>query len=54
MGVASLEDFRKCSGINWKVIGKSFLGWFLTLIIVGGTTALFVSMGIYAPTVVSS
>jgi solute carrier family 20 (sodium-dependent phosphate transporter) len=54
MGVASLEDFRKCSGINWKVIGKSFLGWFLTLIIVGGTTALFVAMGIYAPTVVSN
>ena len=40
--------------MNWKNIGKAILGWFLTLIIVGGTTALFVSMGIYAPTVVSS
>lgn len=53
MGVASLEDFKKCSGMNWKIIGKAILGWFLTLIMVGGTTALFVAMGIYAPTVVS-
>ena len=52
MGVASLENFRKCSGLNCSVVGKSILGWFLTLIFVGGTTALFVSMGIYAPSVI--
>ena len=54
MGVASLENFRKCSGLNCKVVGKSILGWFLTLIFVGCTTALFVSMGIYAPSVIQN
>ena len=50
MGVASLEDFRKCSGINWKIASRAFLGWILTLIVVGGTSALLVSQGVYAPT----
>tara|TARA_B100000925_G_scaffold291256_1_gene278699 strand:- start:3305 stop:4894 length:1590 start_codon:yes stop_codon:yes gene_type:complete len=54
MGVASLENIRKCSGLNCKIVGKSILGWILTLIFVGGTTALFVSMGIYAPSVIQS
>mgnify|MGYP001061626450 CR=1 FL=1 len=54
MGVAALEDIRKCSGLNWKVVGKSFLGWILTLIVVGCTTALFISMGIYAPSVINT
>jgi len=54
MGVALLEDIKGCSGLNCKVVGKTLLGWFLTLIVVGLTTALFISMGIYAPSVVGN
>ena len=50
MGVASLEDFKKCSGINWKIIWKVFFGWIITLMIVGGSTGLLIAQGIYAPT----
>ena len=49
MGVAALEDMKKCSGINWKIAGKVFAGWILTLLIVGGTTALLAMQGLYAP-----
>ena len=50
MGVAALEDIKKCSGINWKIARKVFFGWIITLLVVGGTTALLVAQGIYAPT----
>ena len=50
MGVAALEDVKKCSGINWKIAWKVFFGWIITLIVVGGSTALLVAQGIYAPT----
>ena len=49
MGVAALEDPKKCSGINWSVAGKVFFGWIITLIVVGGTTSIFVLQGISAP-----
>ena len=49
MGVAALEDMKKCSGINWKIACKVFAGWILTLLIVGGTTALLAMQGLYAP-----
>ncbi len=50
MGVAALEDVKKCSGINWKIAWKVFFGWIITLAVVGGSTALLVAQGIYAPT----
>ena len=50
MGVASLEDFKKCSGINWPIIYKVFGGWIITLAVVGGSTALLIAQGIYSPT----
>ena len=50
MGVAALEDIKKCSGINWKIAWKVFFGWIITLAVVGGSTALLVAQGIYAPT----
>ena len=50
MGVAALEDIKKCSGINWKIVWRVFLGWIITLVVVGGSTALLVAQGIYAPT----
>ena len=50
LGVAALEDIKKCSGINWKIAWKVFLGWIITILVVGGSTALLVAQGIYAPT----
>jgi len=49
MGVAALEDLKKCSGINWNIAFKVFLGWIITLIAVGGTSALITAQGIYSP-----
>ena len=46
-----LEDYNKCSGINCKVFFKSAVGWLVTCVIVALTTSLFISQGIYAPTV---
>ena len=37
------------SGINWKIAFKVFSGWIITLIVVGGTSALITAQGIYAP-----
>ena len=50
MGVAALDDLKKCSGINWKIAFKVFAGWIITLIVVGCTSALITAQGIYAPT----
>ena len=49
IGVGSLEDFKGCSGINWRIAYKVFLGWIITLVVVGGTTALLTAQGIYSP-----
>ena len=49
MGVAALEDVKKCSGINWEIAWKVFFGWTITLAVVGGSTALLVAQGIYSP-----
>ena len=50
IGVAALEDIKGCSGINWNITWKVFFGWIITLIVVGGSTALLIAQGIYAPT----
>ena len=49
MGVAALDDIKKCSGINWKIAFKVFAGWIITLVVVGSTSALITAQGIYAP-----
>ena len=49
VGVALLEDHRTCSGVNKVVVMKTFLGWILTLVIVGSSTAILVAQGSYAP-----
>lgn len=49
LGVAALEDVKNCHGINYKIVLKAVIGWVLTLAIVGGSTALLVSQGAYAP-----
>jgi sodium-dependent phosphate transporter len=50
MGVAALDDLKKCSGINWRIALKVFAGWIITLVVVGSTSALITAQGIYAPT----
>lgn len=45
-GVALLEG-RK--GINYWVLGKTAVGWIITLIVVGISTGLMVAQGIHAP-----
>merc|ERR1719361_3323445 len=53
MGVGLLES--GCSGgsvlkgVNWKIFGKIFVSWVLTLIFAGGVTALLFSMCLYSP-----
>lgn len=49
MGVAALDDLKKCSGINWRIAFKVFAGWIITLVVVGSTSALITAQGIYAP-----
>ncbi len=54
MGIGLLEKNKskskcKCAGINVKVMLKTMLGWILTLLIVGGFTALLVAQGVYSP-----
>ena len=51
VGVGLLENTKNCSGINCKVLVKTAVGWIITCVIVGGTTALLVSQGAYSPTV---
>ena len=49
MGVAALEDLKTCKGMNCVIVGKTFAGWILTLLAVGGSSALFVAFSVYAP-----
>ena len=49
IGVAALEDLKTCKGMNCVVVGKTFAGWILTLLVVGGSSALFVAFSVYAP-----
>merc|ERR1719197_345492 len=53
MGVGLLES--GCSGgsvlkgVNWKIFGKIFVSWVLTLIFAGGVTAMLFSACLYSP-----
>ena len=49
LGVAALDDVKNCTSINWKIAFKVFAGWIITLIVVGGTSALLTAQGIYSP-----
>jgi sodium-dependent phosphate transporter len=46
VGVAVLEGAK---GVNWRIFGKQFISWVLTLVAVGGCVALIFAQGIYAP-----
>lgn len=49
VGVAYLEDVKKCSGINPNIFFKTVFGWIATLVAVSLSTGLLVSQGAYAP-----
>ena len=49
VGVGFLE--KSTSGVNLKILLKTIVGWGLTLLAVGGTSALLVSQGVYGPSV---
>lgn len=51
IGVGLLENVQTCSGINCKVLFKTAIGWVTTCVVVGCTAALFISQGVYSPTV---
>ena len=51
VGVGLLEDTHKCKGINCRVFYKTAVGWIVTCIIVGLTSALFISPGVYGPSI---
>ena len=50
VGVGLLENPKNCAGINCKIFGKTVLGWLITCVIVGLTSALFISLGAFSPT----
>ena len=51
VGVGLLENHRTCSGINCKVFLKTAIGWVITCVVVGLTSALLISQGAYAPSI---
>mgnify|MGYP001182438265 CR=1 FL=1 len=46
-----VKEKCQCAGLNVKILLKTFMGWVLTLLIVAGTSALFVAQGVYVPEV---
>ena len=45
------KEILNLNGINCKVFYKTAIGWIITCIIVGLTSALLISQGVYAPSV---
>ena len=54
VGVGLLENIKNFSGINCKMFYKIALGWIVTCVIVGLTSALLVSQGTYSPSIYNS
>jgi len=54
IGVGLLENKscnKRIEGVNYFVLSKTILGWVVTCLIVGLTTALFCLQGVFAPTI---
>jgi len=51
VGVGLLENTEKCSGINCRVFYKTVVGWIITCVIVALTSVLFISQGVYSPSI---
>eukprot|EP00195_Chlamydomonas_chlamydogama_P005795 CAMPEP_0202904830 /NCGR_PEP_ID=MMETSP1392-20130828/31296_1 /ASSEMBLY_ACC=CAM_ASM_000868 /TAXON_ID=225041 /ORGANISM="Chlamydomonas chlamydogama, Strain SAG 11-48b" /LENGTH=650 /DNA_ID=CAMNT_0049592659 /DNA_START=226 /DNA_END=2178 /DNA_ORIENTATION=+ len=39
------------TGLNFRVLGKTFLGWVMTILLAMGMSAALFSMGVYAPSI---
>ena len=50
-GIGLLENTRKCTGINSKILLRTAIGWLVTCIIVGLTAALLISQGVYGSSI---
>lgn len=51
VGVGLLENTKNCSGVNCKVFLRTAVGWIITCLVVGLTSALLISQGVYGPSV---
>jgi len=51
IGVGLLENTKDCSGVNCRVFWKTAIGWIITCLVVGLTSALLISQGVYGPTI---
>lgn len=49
-GVGLMENVR--TGVNWRLLTKVMIGWVMTLVIVGCTSAAFFAQGAYAPGII--
>ena len=41
----------QCYGVNLKILIKTLVGWVITLVVVGATSAALVTQGIYGPSI---
>ena len=41
----------QCYGVNLKILIKTLVGWIITLVVVGATSAALVTQGIYGPSI---
>jgi len=51
VGVGLLENTKNSSGVNCKVLVKTAFGWIITCVVVGITSALLISQGVYSPSI---
>ena len=42
----------QCYGVNLKILIKTLVGWIVTLVVVGFTSAALVSQGVFGPTLI--
>lgn len=36
-------------GVSWRVVGRTAVGWVMTLVVTGGLSAVMMALGIYSP-----
>ena len=42
------------AGVSWSVLGRTAVGWVMTLVVVGGLSAAMMALGIFSPNLSSS
>ena len=41
-------------GVSWNIMGRTVVGWVMTLVVVGTLSAILMAMGIYSPNLSAS